>query len=260
MNLLYTFLEGDPGKAFGVTTIDQIIIDWFNRLFNGNGWGNLILVVFSLLMATLLGGIIGFEREYHGHAAGLRTHILVSLGSALITIISLYGFGDAGIVGGRDPARLVAQVVSGIGFLGAGTIIQTGVDIKGLTTATTLWFVMAIGVAAGAGRFIIAAIATIIALVTLTSLSKIEAYTANKMPKIIMLVEGDKPILKEVMLIAYNYGLTIKDIQTQVVVNEGKNCLRVSIAFIHGKLNLVQELSLELQSKLKPIEISVTKS
>ena len=80
------------------------------------------------------------------------------------------------------------------------------------------------------------------------------------MPKIIMLVEGDKPILKEVMLIAYNYGLTIKDIQTQVVVNEGKNCLRVSIAFIHGKLNLVQELSLELQSKLKPIEISVTKS
>lgn len=260
MNLLYTFLEGDPGKAFGVTTIDQIIIDWFNRLFDGNGWGNLILVVFSLLMATLLGGIIGFEREYHGHAAGLRTHILVSLGSALITIISLYGFGDAGIVGGRDPARLVAQVVSGIGFLGAGSIIQTGVDIKGLTTATTLWFVMAIGVAAGAGRFIIAAIATIIALVTLTSLRKIEAYTANKMPKIIMLVAGDKPILKEVMLIAYNYGLTIKDIQTQVVVNEGKNCLRVSIAFIHGKLNLVQELSLELQSKLKPIEISVTKS
>lgn len=253
----FIFLADEAGKAFGVTTIDQIIIDWFNGLFNGNGIGNLILIVISLFMAAVLSGIVGYEREYHGHAAGLRTHILVAVGSALITIISLYGFGDAGISGSRDPARLVAQVVSGIGFLGAGTIIQTGTDIKGLTTATTLWFVMTIGVAAGAGRFIIAVIATILSLVILISLRRIEKYAAKKMPKVIMVVEGEKPVLKEVMMIAYNHGLNIKDIQTQIVVYNGNKSLRISIAFINAKSNHVQAFYEELKSSLIPLEIKV---
>ncbi len=254
-----TLLTSEAGKAFGVTTIDQIIIDWFNGLFGGNGIGNLLLIILSLLAAALLTGAVGYEREYHGHSAGLRTHILVGVGSALITILSIYGFGDAGINGSRDPARLVAQVVSGIGFLGAGTIIQTGTDIKGLTTATTLWFVMTIGVAAGAGRFIIAAFATILSLFILLSLRRIEAYTAKKMPKIIMMIEGDKPVLKEIMMIAYNHGLNIKDIQTQIVVYNGAKSLRISIAFINAKLTKVQSFSDDLRENLTPLEIKVTK-
>ena len=127
-----------------MTTIDRIIIDWFNTGF-GNllpenfFWvGNIFLILLSLVMTALLSGLIGFEREYNGHAAGLRTHLMVAIGSALIMIISIYGFSDAAFPN-RDPARLAAQVVPGIGFLGAGTIIQTGTDIKGLTTATTIW-------------------------------------------------------------------------------------------------------------------------
>ena len=245
------------GTAYGVTTIDQIIIDWFNQLFSSSGWGNLLLIILSLIVACLLAGVIGFEREYHGHSAGFRTHILVALGSALVTIISIYGFGDLGT---RDPARLAAQVVSGIGFLGAGTIIQTGTDIKGLTTATTLWFVMAVGVASGAGRFTIAVLATIIGFVILVSLRRIEKYTAKKMPKIIMIVEGDKPILKEALLIASSYGLSIKDIQSQVVIYHGDKCLRMTIAFHNAKATMVKSYADELNVSLSPIEISVSKS
>lgn len=252
-----TILEETADKAFGVTTIDQIIIDWFNNLFHGNGWGNLILIFLSLFVATLLAGIIGFEREYHGHAAGLRTHILVALGSALIAVISIYGFGDASVIGSRDPARLMAQVVTGIGFLGAGTIIQTGTDIKGLTTATTIWFVMAIGLASGAGRFVIAIAATIIALVILISLRRIESYTAKKSPKIIMVIEGDKPVLKETLFITNRFGLSVKDIQTSVVIMQGEKCLRISIAFHNAKLASVRSCSDEIRSTLSPIEITV---
>lgn len=255
----FMFLAGEAGKAFGVTTIDQLIIDWFNGLFNGNGLGNLILVIVSLLMATLLSGIIGYEREYHGHAAGLRTHILVAVGSALITVISIYGFGDAGIIGSRDPARLIAQVVSGVGFLGAGTIIQTGTDIKGLTTATTLWFVMTIGVAAGSGRFIIAIVATILSIIILISLRKIEHYAAKKMPKILMVVQGDKPVLKEINAIAIKYGLNIKDIQSQIVVFGNEKCLRITMAFNNAKYDTVKEFSNEVENVLNPLEIYVKK-
>ena len=196
----------------------------FFGMFIGNGVGNFLFILASLLMAAILSGIIGYEREYHGHAAGLRTHILVATGSALITIISIYGFGDAGLEGSRDPARMVSQVVSGIGFLGAGTIIQTGTDIKGLTTATTLWFVMTIGVAAGAGRFTIAILATVLSIIILISLRRIESYAAKKMPKVLMVVEGDKPVLKEIMNIANNHGLVVKDIQSQIISISGGRC------------------------------------
>src|SRR5574344_2221566 len=146
-------------------TLDQKLVSWFNSGFNGavDPWlGNLFLVALSLFVAALLAGVIGFEREYHGHSAGLRTHLLVAVGSALVMILSIYGFPST--FPNRDPARLAAQVVSGIGFLGAGTIVQTGTDVKGLTTATTIWVVMAIGLACGSGNFIVAALATLLAL------------------------------------------------------------------------------------------------
>ena len=135
-----------------MTSIDELIIRWFNTDFGMNfsdGMvGNLLLIFLCLLATVLFSGVIGFEREYYGHAAGLRTHLLISLGSCLVMIISIYGFafwdegGDT-----RDPARLAAQVIPGIGFLGAGTIVKNGVSVRGLTTATTLWVSMAIGIA-----------------------------------------------------------------------------------------------------------------
>jgi uncharacterized membrane protein YhiD involved in acid resistance len=184
--------------------IDKIIVTWFNNGFSntpsGNQqaqiWGNIALVLLSLVASALLSGVIGFEREYHGHSAGLRTHILVAVGSCLVMIISLYGFGywdslytaQQGVSGSsRDPARLAAQVVTGIGFLGAGTIVQTGTDVKGLTTATTIWVSMALGLACGSGSFVVAIIATIVAFVALVSMRKVEKLASRKNP-VIMIV------------------------------------------------------------------------
>ena len=122
-----------------------------------------------LLVAAGLGLAIGFEREIHGHPAGLRTHMLVALGSALFTVLSLYGFlhGAPGTPQAVDPTRIAAQIVSGIGFLGAGAILKDGVVIRGLTTAASLWATSAVGMGAGAGEYVVAGVATAVILVSL---------------------------------------------------------------------------------------------
>jgi putative Mg2+ transporter-C (MgtC) family protein len=128
-------------------------------------------VLIRLAVAAGLTGAIGLERELRERAAGLRTHMLVGVGAALFTIVSAYGWSDfgfstpAGVV--FDPTRIAAQIVTGIGFLGAGAIIQQGLTVRGLTTAASLWIVAAIGMAVGAGYYSAALIATGIALVGL---------------------------------------------------------------------------------------------
>jgi putative Mg2+ transporter-C (MgtC) family protein len=124
-----------------------------------------------LSAAAGLGGAVGLERELREREAGLRTHLVVCVGSALFTLVSAYGFHDFMVSGGSlvrtDPTRIAAQIVSGIGFLGAGAIIRQGLSVRGLTTAATLWLVAAIGMACGAGYYGPAAIATGTALITL---------------------------------------------------------------------------------------------
>ncbi len=124
-----------------------------------------------LSVAAGLGGAVGLERELREREAGLRTHLVVCVGSALFTLVSAYGFHDFLVNGGNvvraDPTRIAAQIVSGIGFLGAGAIIRQGLSVRGLTTAATLWLVAAIGMACGAGYYDAAIIATGVALVTL---------------------------------------------------------------------------------------------
>jgi putative Mg2+ transporter-C (MgtC) family protein len=127
-----------------------------------------------LVVAAVLGAGIGVEREVHGHPAGMRTHLLVSLGSALFTILSIHGF--VGLTGTPDqapvdPSRVAAQVVSGIGFLGAGAILKDGFTIRGLTTAASLWATAAIGMAAGAGQLSLAVVGMLIVLVSLWPLN-----------------------------------------------------------------------------------------
>lgn len=107
-----------------------------------------------MVLAAVLGGLVGMEREWNNHAAGFRTHILVCLGAATIMLLSIYGFSqfvnEANVR--MDPARLAAQVISGVGFLGAGAILRNGPVISGLTTAASVWVVAAIGLCVGAGR------------------------------------------------------------------------------------------------------------
>ena len=136
-------------------------------------------VLLRLSMAAALGGAIGMERELRERQAGLRTHLVVCLGSALFTLVSAYGFHEFLVSGGSlvrtDPTRIAAQIVSGIGFLGAGAIIRQGLSVRGLTTAATLWLVAAIGMATGAGYYSAALFTTVGALLTLGPL-RIAAY------------------------------------------------------------------------------------
>ncbi|AJY74758.1 MgtC/SapB family protein [Paenibacillus beijingensis] len=145
--------------------------------FNPEVWQiNHLELTVRLTLAIVLGGLIGLERELGGHHAGFRTHILVCLGSAAIMLLSMYGFSEYAAEPNvrMDPARLAAQVISGIGFLGAGTIVRTGLTISGLTTAASLWVVAAIGLSVGAGFYYGASISTFLVVVSLFFLNKVE--------------------------------------------------------------------------------------
>ena len=137
------------------------------------------IMIWRLLLASVLGAMIGLEREIHGRPAGFRTHLLVSLGSCLFVISSirfydLYGNFSGTIPVGVDPGRVAAQVVTGIGFLGAGAIIREKTSIRGLTTAACLWVAAAIGLACGIGMSGAAIIVTCFALISLLLLKKVE--------------------------------------------------------------------------------------
>ena len=124
--------------------------------------------IIRLLVATALGAVIGLDREYRTKAAGFRTHVLVALGSALFMIISVHGFDDLPkdqMTLRMDPARIAAQVVTGIGFIGAGTIIFQKNVVKGLTTAAGLWVTTAVGMACGVGMYVLAIVSTLLVLI-----------------------------------------------------------------------------------------------
>jgi putative Mg2+ transporter-C (MgtC) family protein len=133
-----------------------------------------------LLIATLLSGLIGFEREYYGKAAGFRTHILVCVGSTLMMLTSMHIFEIYRGIAATDPARIASQVVAGMGFLGAGTILRSGTTVKGLTTAASLWAVAGIGLAVGCGFYFAAFTTTAFVFITLVIFSKMEEALALK--------------------------------------------------------------------------------
>jgi len=137
-----------------------------------------------LVVAAGLGGAVGLERELRDHEAGFRTHLLVALGACVFTLVSAYAWTDwtfstrEGIV--FDPTRIAAQIVTGIGFLGAGAIIVRGINVRGLTTAATLWVVAAIGMAAGTGYYAVAVGATALVLVSLGPLKIVSARMLSR--------------------------------------------------------------------------------
>jgi len=138
--------------------------------------------VLPLLIAAVCGGVVGLERERANRPAGLRTHVLVCVGSALIMQVSLamWHLTGEGQWGNGDPGRIAAQVVSGIGFLGAGTIMREGVNIRGLTTAASLWVVAGVGLAVGARLYIPAVVTVVVAVITLKCMSEMERHFLSK--------------------------------------------------------------------------------
>ncbi len=150
---------------------------------NAHSFGSQLWATFiPLAIAVVCGGAVGIERESGNHPAGLRTHVLVSVGSALIMQVSLtmWALTNYGINGNGDPGRIAAQVVSGIGFLGAGTIMREGPTIRGLTTAASLWVVGGIGLAVGAKMYLESTVATVLVVLTLKTLSEVERRWISK--------------------------------------------------------------------------------
>ena len=215
-----------------ITTFDQKLVEWLNTFAPGD-WpvGNLLLVLIALALSTLLCGLIGIEREYRGRSAGLRTHLLVGVGSCIIMIISIYGF-PMMFTEHRDVARLAAQIITGVGFLGAGAIIHRNNGIKGLTTAGTIWIVMAIGIACGSFNFFIAIITTLTVFLVLTIFRKVEAKMNDK--KIILVVTApvDKPVLGKVLEISNDFDAEASTLSNELINRDGVNLVQVTLKIV----------------------------
>ena len=144
---------------------------------------NIITIVFRIFLAVVLAFAPGVERELTGKFAGLRTHILVCVGACVFTLLSIYGFKmheTVGVIGTNDPARIAAQVITGIGFIGAGTVMRNGGNVFGITTAATLWVCAAIGMSCGCGEYVIAIITSIATLIVLVSIRRLEKNFLSK--------------------------------------------------------------------------------
>ncbi|HBV87246.1 MAG TPA: Mg2+ transporter-C family protein [Desulfosporosinus sp.] len=173
-------------------------------------------IALRLLIACVFGGIVGFQRERHDSPAGLRTYILVSLGASLIMMISMYGFAD---FPNGDPSRLASQVVSGIGFLGAGTILRDGVSVKGLTTAASLWVVAAIGLAVGAGLYYSSFLVTVLVFITLERSIEIYFFSSRLILKITLI---NKCAIESINCTLKSHRIMVRNI-TIKLLEEDKN-------------------------------------
>ena len=172
---------------------------------------HIITFTIRLIVAMILGGIVGLEREYRAKDAGFRTHFLVAIGSALFTLISMYGFAD----GVKDTSRVAAQVVSGIGFLGAGIIVFQRNVIRGLTTAAGLWVTAAIGMACGVGQFYMAVLVTLLILIGLEVLNRFIPHIGSSSVQLSFSSPSRKDVAEAIM--------NIRKIVVDVISYEIKN-------------------------------------
>ena len=210
-------------------------------------------MVLRLIVAAILGGIVGMERGSGDRPAGFRTHILVCVGSALFMLVSIYGFDDIAPVTTtleddigtrRDTARIAAQVVSGIGFLGAGTILHEGLTIKGLTTAASLWIVSAIGLAVGSGMYLLSTVATMLTMLTLVTFRTWEKRFAGTRSdrRFIRVVTRNTPgIITEITAFLSDCGIKVKTLN---VKTDNKNG------------NIILELYLKIDRTIDMVEVA----
>ena len=215
--------------------------------------------ILRLSLATLLGAVIGFEREYHAKEAGVRTHLLVALGACLFMILSVYGFDfmlDRDHVS-FDPSRIASQVVTGIGFIGAGTIILQKQMVRGLTTAAGLWVTAAIGLACGNGMFIIAAVTTVIVLVSLGLINVYLPYFSQKERHITFLVE-EYGVITEILEKLRQEKITVLNYEMHKSAEENNGKMLVSLEIRMKRYDNVKGINLILKNfeKVELVQIS----
>jgi putative Mg2+ transporter-C (MgtC) family protein len=176
-------------------------------------------IVLRLVLGFIAGAVIGFERSSRRQVAGLRTHILIALGATLLMLLSIWLPQTFSGAKNGDPGRIAAQVVSGIGFLGAGAIIRLGNNVRGLTTAASLWFVAAVGLAIGGGMFIAAAAAEGLSLITLILLGMLEkrVFPTERFKLLEISYKNNSPNTKETLDTIKAAGIQVQSID----VNQG---------------------------------------
>lgn len=202
---------------------------WFIDAFTNQSNFYLSMVI-RLVVACLLGGIIGFEREHVHRPAGFRTHILVCVGSALVMVTSEFIFFQYSSRVNVDPARLGAQVISGIGFLGAGTIIKEGINVKGLTTAASLWAVSCVGIAIGIGFFSGALIVTVIIFLTLVVIKKSQnKMSSQRSIRLFIHTQIKKGEVHELTRIIERQEINVKKVDYMSSERDGEMVLRFTL-------------------------------
>ena len=230
-------------------SFDEYLISLVGRW---DGWGLVLFTVITTIIAAVLTGLIGFERERKGQAAGLRIHVIIGIASSLVRTISIYalrvamaktsGFFTKSRSGGTDgsqllapyydASRIAASILAGFGFMGAGTIVKNGLSIRGLTTAATIWFSASIGMGCGCGFVVETTLVTVLAWSLLLVLSKLEKILDNHSPHVEMKVAPNIPILHEIRSQADKYSLIIKNIVTHKGIKDnGRDEVSVTVYF-----------------------------
>jgi putative Mg2+ transporter-C (MgtC) family protein len=194
----------------------QEIIDFLNQTTL-----TVPVIIFRLVYGSILGSIVGLEREMKNQAAGLRTHMLICLGATMLMLLSIYIPQHYGVIGG-DPGRIAAQVVSGIGFLGAGAIVRMGMDVRGLTTAASIWVIAALGLVSGAGMYLTALVATLMMLFALQFLDnwlkKILPKSLNR--RILIAGEGLQARMTQIRQVSQGLGVEIRGVSFEFQVKK----------------------------------------
>ena len=239
-------------------TFDQRLVEFLNNWAPG-GWpvGNLLLCAIALVLTVALVGVVGIEREWRGRSAGLRTHLLVGVGSAIIMMISIYGF-PAIFKDHRDVARLAAQVITGVGFLGAGAIIHNSSGIKGLTTAGTIWVSMCIGIACGSFNFIIATFGTLLIFVVLTLFKKVEVKIGKKNPTIVITVPETESVLEKILKVSKEFDCTAHGISVNMIEDSNPRAIEVTFQarFESGEERIMEYIS-KLEQETNALNVHV---
>ena len=203
-----------------------------------------------LFLAAILSGLIGYEREVHGRLAGFRTHILVGVGSTLIMLTSMYMFDIYKGHATPDPGRIAAHVVSGIGVLGAGTIIRFKASVRGLTTAASLWTVAGLGLAVGAGLFIPATFTTLLVLAALFFLNRVERAMIRKdwYKALEIDTKAGATQLQEIRSLLSEYDVEIKDFNVKKSSSSEDLIIKISVKL------LTNEYDNEILSKIRDLD------
>ncbi|HOP10681.1 MAG TPA: MgtC/SapB family protein [Oscillospiraceae bacterium] len=217
---------------------------------------NIWTVLIRLVLAFVCGGIIGTERELKGRSAGIRTHILVALGSVMATMTGFFAMDTFAL--SSDPLRVAAQVISGIGFLGVGTILVTGHShIRGLTTAAGIWTTAAIGVALGAGFYEGALICTVLAFISIGFLQRLERRVKNKKGALTVYVEiKDADRLNEILEQAAAKSYQILSTQIVPAKSGMPNYLGIEMKLIAG-CDINKQQCLHVLSKIEGVSFAV---